>query len=103
MPGQKCWNDFQNSTQNTSLPPHPLQCCPVAVFIYSLNDFSGYQQCLGEGGLPKLHNDGTTKLKITGYSFAEHKRTLQMLFSYLSQKIIIGQDCRSIGDGLAGR
>ena len=30
--------------------PNPMQCCHVAVFMYSPNDFSGYQYCLGGGG-----------------------------------------------------
>ena len=69
-------------------PPAPMQCCQVAVFMYSPIDFSGFQHCLGEGGLPKIRNDGTTKLMTTGYRYPEHKCTLQALFSYLSQKIL---------------
>ena len=65
-----------------------MQCCQVAVFMYSPIDFSGFQHCLGEGGLPKIRNDGTTKLMTTGYRYPEHKCTLQALFSYLSQKIL---------------
>ena len=53
--------------------------------MYSLNDFSGYQHCLGEGGAA-MH--GTPKLEVTGHRFPKHKRTLQTLFSYLSQKIL---------------
>ena len=73
---------------NTKYLPAPRQCCQVAVFMYSPIDFSGFQHCLGEGGLPKIRNDGTTKLKSTGYRYREHKCTLQSLFSYLSQKIL---------------
>ena len=69
-------------------PPAPRQCCQVAVFMYSPIDFSGFQHCLGEGGLPKIRNDGTTKLMTTDYRYPEHKCTLQSLFSYLSQKIL---------------
>ena len=87
-PGQKYWDNFQNSTQNTS--PNPMQCCHVAVFMYSPNDFSGFQHCLGEGGggVPQICNDSTTKLMTNGYRYPEHKCTLQMLFSYMSQKIL---------------
>ena len=52
---------------NTKYLPAPMQCCQVAVFMYSPIDFSGFQHCLGEGGLPKIRNDGTTKLMMTGY------------------------------------
>ena len=31
-------------------PPAPMQCCQVAVFMYSPIDFSDFQHCLGEGG-----------------------------------------------------
>ena len=91
-PGQKYRDKFQNSTRNTSPPlphpPAPMQCCESAVFMYSPIDFSGFQHCLGEGELPKLRSDGTTKLMTTGYRYPEHKCTLQGLFSYLSKKIL---------------
>ena len=35
-------------------PPAPMQCCQVAVFMYNPIDFSGFQHCLGDGGLPKF-------------------------------------------------
>ena len=41
----------------------------------------------GEGGL-KNCNDSTSKLMATGYRHPEHNCTLQVLFSYLSQKIL---------------
>ena len=51
-PSQKHRDNFQNSKPNTSLPPppphSPMQCCYVAVFLYSPIDFSGFQHCLGE-------------------------------------------------------
>ena len=68
-----------NSTTQHEIPPRspaPRQCCQVAVFMYSPIDFSGFQHCLGEGGLPKIRNDGTTKLMTTGYRYPEHKCTL---------------------------
>ena len=50
---------------NAKYVPAPMQCCHVAMFMYSLNDFSGYQHCLGEGGggggLAQIRNDSTTK------------------------------------------
>ena len=84
---------FKKSTTKHPLPSPspPVQCCPVAVFIYSPNDFSSYQHYLGEGrggGLPKLRNDGITKLKVTGDRFSEHKCTLETLVCYLSLKIL---------------
>ena len=39
-----------------------MQCCQVAVFMYSPIDFSGFQHCLGGGGgLQKIYNDGTAR------------------------------------------
>ena len=72
-----------SKTQHEILPrpPAPMQCRQVAVFMYSPIDFSGFQHCLGEGGPPKIRNDGTTKLMTTGYRYPEHKCTLQSLFS----------------------
>ena len=65
-------------------PPAPMLCCHVAVFtkivyMYSLNDCSGYQHCLrvcvgvGGGGGSKniVHNDSTTKLMATGHRYLE--------------------------------
>ena len=74
---------FQNSTRSSPPPPPPMQCCHVAVFMYSPNYLSGYQHCLWEGrrGLPSLI--------ATGYRYPKHKCTLQMLFSYLSRKILL--------------
>ena len=57
--------------------------------MYSPNDFSGYQICYWEGaggGLPKIRNDATTMLMVTGYRYPEDKRKRQTLFSYLSLK-----------------
>lgn len=38
-----------------------MQCCHVAVFMYSPNDCSGYQHSLGEGSFPEIRDDSTTK------------------------------------------
>ena len=70
---------------DNSLPHIMLSCCYNCMFMYSPNDFSGYQHCLG---VPKIRNDSTTKLMATCYRYPEHKCTLQVLFSYLSKKIL---------------
>ena len=61
------------------LPPAPMHCCHVAVFMDSPNEFSR---------LSKFRNDSTSKLIPTGYRYPEYKCTLQTLFLYLSQKIL---------------
>ena len=43
-----------------------MQCCQVAVFMYSPIDFNGFQHWLGEGGLATIRSDGTAKLTATG-------------------------------------
>ena len=45
-----------------------------AVFMYSQNDFSGFQHCSGKGGegLPKIHNDISNKFMSIGYRYPEH-------------------------------
>ena len=76
------------NTKYLPVPPPPCNVvkllCLCTVRLISV----AFNIAWGRGGLPKIRNDGTTKLMTTGYRYPEHKCTLQALFSYLSQKIL---------------
>ena len=63
-------DDFQNSTRNTSLPPSHANVVMLLYCVYVQSEWFQWLSTLfggGEGGLPKIHNNSTSKHMATGY------------------------------------